>query len=45
VETLEGVLFVNPGSAGAPRYGNPASVALLRITGDGASADLIRLES
>jgi hypothetical protein len=45
VETLEGVLFVNPGSAGAPRYGNPASVALLRIAGDRASADLICLES
>jgi hypothetical protein len=44
VETLEGVLFVNPGSAGAPRYGNLASVALLRIAGDRASADLIRLE-
>lgn len=43
VETKAGILFVNPGSAGAPRYGEPASVALLRVSNAHASADLIRL--
>jgi putative phosphoesterase len=42
VETKEGILFVNPGSAGAPRFGERASVALLRISGAKVSADLIR---
>lgn len=43
VETRQGILFVNPGSAGAPRYGEPASVALLRVSKAHASADLIQL--
>lgn len=43
VETRHGILFVNPGSAGAPRYGEPASVALLRVSKTHASADLIPL--
>lgn len=43
VETKQGILFVNPGSAGAPRYGEPASVALLKVSETHASADLIRL--
>jgi len=41
----QGVLFVNPGSAGAPRYGERACVALLRVSGPRASADLICLQS
>jgi putative phosphoesterase len=41
VETKNGVLFVNPGSAGAPRFGERAGVAMLRISGSRASADLI----
>jgi hypothetical protein len=44
VETKQGVLFVNPGSAGAPRYGETACVALLQISGGRASADLIHLQ-
>ena len=44
VETKYGILFVNPGSAGAPRYGEHATVALLQVCGSNASADLIRLQ-
>jgi putative phosphoesterase len=44
VETKNGVFYVNPGSAGAPRYGECAGVALLRISGLNASADLICLQ-
>lgn len=43
VATREGVLFVNPGSAGAPRYGERASVAILRVEGARVSADLVDL--
>jgi hypothetical protein len=45
VEIRQGVLFVNPGSAAAPRYGESAGVALLRVSGPRASADLICLQS
>jgi len=45
VETQQGVLFVNPGSAGLPRHGERACVALLRVSGPNASADLICLQS
>jgi putative phosphoesterase len=44
VETKDGILFVNPGSAGAPRYGEHASVALLRVAGAHVSADVIQLQ-
>ena len=37
----QGVLSVNPGSAGMPRYGAPRSVALLRID-DGETRAVIR---
>lgn len=30
-QTRDGVRFINPGSAGAPRYGLPATVALLEL--------------
>ena len=43
VEARKGVLFVNPGSAGAPRYGEQPCVALIRVTDSGAAADLIAL--
>ena len=43
VEDKNGVLFVNPGSAGAPRYGEQPCVALIRVTDSGAAADLIAL--
>jgi putative phosphoesterase len=41
VESKNGVLFVNPGSAGAPRFGKRAGVAILRISGSRASVDLL----
>lgn len=43
VESKQGILFVNPGSAGAPRYGEPASVALLQVSQTHAAADFIQL--
>jgi uncharacterized protein len=43
VEMKNGVLFVNPGSAGAPRRGEPPCVALLSVSSQHASADLISL--
>jgi len=44
VEKQNGVLYLNPGSAVQPRYGYPASVALLRIRGNSIGARLIELE-
>ena len=43
VEKLQGVLYVNPGSAVHPRFGYPPSVALLQIEGDSIKARLIDL--
>ena len=43
VERKNGVLFVNPGSAGAPRRGERSSVALLAVSGASVAAELIRL--
>jgi putative phosphoesterase len=43
VETRDGVLYVNPGSAGAPRHGEPPCVAVIRVTGAAAQAELIPL--
>jgi putative phosphoesterase len=43
VERKNGVLFVNPGSAGAPRHGERSCVALLSVSGTSATADLICL--
>jgi hypothetical protein len=36
IETLDGVLFVNPGSAGPRRFSLPVTVGFLSIGGDGA---------
>ncbi len=38
-----GVLYLNPGSAGFPRRGEPATLALIRIQNGGAEAELIYL--
>lgn len=43
IERHDGVLFLNPGSAGAPRFGRQPSIALLRIEKGRAEAELIRL--
>jgi putative phosphoesterase len=39
----DGVLFVNPGSAGPGRHGVPPSVALLRVKDGDASASVVSL--
>lgn len=44
VEDVRGVLFLNPGSAGQPRHGYPASVALLQIHGTYLDAKFVELE-
>lgn len=44
VERLDGCLFLNPGSAGAPRFGLPASVAILTIEDGHADAILHNLD-
>jgi hypothetical protein len=38
-----GILYVNPGSAGDARYGERPSIALLKITGRRLAAELVRL--
>ncbi len=44
VEKHQAVLYLNPGSAVQPRYGYPASVALLQIKGNSIEARLIELK-
>jgi putative phosphoesterase len=43
VETRQGVLYVNPGSAGFPRHGERPCVAVIRVVGAAAQAELIPL--
>lgn len=43
IESREGVLFLNPGSAGQRRYGNPLSVALLHLSGKNLQAEIVTL--
>jgi len=43
VETRDGVLFVNPGSAGPRRFKLPVAVGELLITGDRVDARIIEL--
>ena len=43
VEKQQEVLFLNPGSAVQPRYGYPASVALLRINENSIDTRLIEI--
>jgi len=43
VEQREGVLYVNPGSAGPRRFKLPIAVAELIVTGDSVSARMIEL--
>ena len=44
IETRDGVLFVNPGSAGPRRFSLPVSVGILEISGSGLSANLHTLQ-
>ena len=43
IEERQGVLFLNPGSAGPRRFHLPVSVARLRISGDRVRAELTEL--
>lgn len=43
VDEVEGTLVVNPGSAGAARFGLEPSVAVLTLTGDRPDVELIEL--
>jgi putative phosphoesterase len=44
VESRDGVLFVNPGSAGLARFKLPICVARLFVVDSKAQAELVRLE-
>src|SRR6185369_2138894 len=43
VEERRGVLYINPGSAGPRRFSLPITIALLRVTGDQATAEILEL--
>ena len=44
VEEFDGVLWVNPGSPSCPRGGDPRSVAVVAVAGDGAvAAEIVEL--
>lgn len=43
IESKNGVLYLNPGSAGPRRFDLPVSVALLYITGKQLKAELVTL--
>jgi uncharacterized protein len=43
LETLGGVLFLNPGAAGRPRFGGGLSVAILEVEAGRAEARIVRL--
>jgi uncharacterized protein len=45
IEQKDSILYLNPGSAGPNRFGEPASLAVLYIGSQGLEADLIRLQS
>jgi uncharacterized protein len=44
IEDRDGVLYVNPGSAGPRRFHHPVSVAVLRVASGSVSAELVDLE-
>jgi uncharacterized protein len=43
VETREGVLFLNPGSAGPRRFKLPVALALVRVSGRRIRAEIVEL--
>jgi putative phosphoesterase len=43
IERSDGILFLNPGSAGPRRFSLPISVARLKIDGSSASARLVQI--
>lgn len=44
VERRNGVLFVNPGSAGPERTGKPVSLAIMTVSAQGVDAEIIYLD-
>ena len=44
LERREGVLYLNPGSAGPRRFSLPVTLALLRVTGDSLQVEFIKLK-
>jgi predicted phosphodiesterase len=44
LEMLGGVLFLNPGAAGRPRFGGGLSVAILEVEAGRAEARIVPLE-
>jgi len=45
VKTVDGVLYVNPGSAGPRRFKLPVSVAELIVTGESREAHVVELDA
>jgi putative phosphoesterase len=43
VETRDGVLYINPGSAGPRRFKLPVTVARLKVTGDNIHSEIVDL--
>lgn len=43
IKTIDGVLYLNPGSAGRRRFQLPITLARLTVNGDQATADIIHL--
>ena len=43
IETIDGVLYVNPGSAGPRRFTLPIALAKLEIVGDSVAAQIIEI--
>lgn len=43
VKRKNGVLYLNPGTAGPRRFGQPATIALLRIYGHELNSELVKL--
>src|SRR6266404_1185317 len=43
VEEREGVLYVNPGSAGPRRFSLPVTIARLKVSGEAVSAEVVEL--
>ena len=43
IELRDGVLFLNPGSAGPRRFKLPVAVAKIRVREDGVEAELVTL--
>jgi predicted phosphodiesterase len=44
VKTRDGVLYLNPGSAGPRRFKLPVSVALLHVNGKSVKAEIVKLD-